>query len=77
MKINLSNLLDVSIVLIFTFVILMILSAPFSEIFRIITTQKALNEQCKTNYNFIQVATAGDDLSRLCQIKNQTVTINE
>jgi hypothetical protein len=41
----------------------------------VITTQQALNEQCGTNYNFFQVATAGDNLSRLCQIKNQTVTI--
>jgi len=40
-----------------------------------LTTQQALNEQCGTNYNFFQVATAGDNLSRLCQIKNQTVTI--
>jgi hypothetical protein len=42
---------------------------------QVLTTQKALNEQCGTNYNFLQVATAGDNLSRLCQIKNQTVTI--
>lgn len=39
------------------------------------TTQKALNEQCNTHYTFMQVAFAGDNLSRLCQIKNQTVTI--
>ena len=38
-------------------------------------TQQALNEQCGTNYSLIQVALAGDNLSRLCQIKNQTVTI--
>ena len=42
---------------------------------RVITTQQALNQECKTNYNFIQVALSGDNLARLCQIKNQTITI--
>jgi hypothetical protein len=38
-------------------------------------TQQALNEQCGTNYSLMQVALAGDNLSRLCQIKNQVVTV--
>jgi hypothetical protein len=42
---------------------------------RVLTTQQALNQECKTNYNFIQVALSGDNLARLCQIKNQTITI--
>jgi hypothetical protein len=52
-----------------------IISGPIAEVIKVSTTQKALNKQCGTNYNFIQVALAGNNLSRLCQIKNQTVTI--
>ncbi len=39
------------------------------------TTQQALNGQCGTDYSLVQVALAGDNLSRLCQIKNQVVTV--
>jgi len=42
---------------------------------RVITTQQALNQECKTNYNLLQVALAGDNLSRICQMKNQTLNI--
>ena len=56
-------------------VALMFVGAPLVGISRVITTQQALNQECKTNYNFIQVALAGDNLARICQIKNQTVTI--
>ncbi len=61
----------------FWFVVLVLLavSAPLVGIGRVITTQQAINQECKSNYNFLQVALAGDNLSRLCQIKNQTVTI--
>ena len=44
-------------------------------IIKTITTQQTLNKECKTSYSFIQVATAGDNLSRLCQTKQQTITI--
>ena len=60
----------------FIFVVaLMFVGVPLVGIGRVITTQQALNQECKTNYNFIQVALAGDNLARICQIKNQTVTI--
>jgi hypothetical protein len=39
--------------------ILVVLGAPIAGIMRVMTTQQALNEQCGTNYNFFQVATAG------------------
>lgn len=42
---------------------------------RAITTQQVLNQECKTNYNFIQVVLAGDNLTRLCLTKNQQITI--
>jgi len=65
---------------IFYFIILVFVlafvGAPLVWISRVITTQQALNQECKTNYNFIQVALAGDNLARLCQIKNQQITIN-
>ena len=56
-------------------VALMFVAAPVVGVGKVIATQKALNQECKTNYNFLQVALAGDNLARLCQIKNQTVTI--
>jgi hypothetical protein len=56
-------------------VALMFVAAPVVGVGKVIATQQALNQECKTNYNFLQVALAGDNLARLCQIKNQTVTI--
>ena len=64
----------IPIFIIFSFALVFV-SVPLVGISRVITTQQALNQECKTNYNFIQVALAGDNLARLCQIKNQTVTI--
>ena len=64
----------ISIFIIFA-VALMFVGAPLVGISRVITTQQALNQECKTNYNFLQVALAGDNLARLCQIKNQQITI--
>lgn len=67
--------IETLIALIFILVLLGIFSAPFISISRTITTQRALNAECGTNYNLIDVALAGDNLARLCRIKNQTITI--
>ena len=75
MKNNNFDFFDAWIAVMFSVGVLVIISAPIVGFMKITTTQQALNEQCGTNYNFFQVATAGDNLSRLCQIKNQTVTI--
>jgi hypothetical protein len=75
MKRNNFDFMDAWTVLIVGTAVLVLLAAPITGVVNVITTQQALNEQCGTNYNFFQVATAGDNLSRLCQIKNQTVTI--
>ena len=56
-------------------IVLMFVGAPLVGISRVITTQQALNHECKTNYNFLQVALSGDNLARLCQIKNQQINI--
>lgn len=56
-------------------VALMFVGAPVVGVGKVITTQQALNQECKTNYNFLQVALAGDNLARLCQIKNQTIIV--
>lgn len=69
------NTFDFSDILILIAIVVMLIGAPTIGVLRVMTTQQALNEQCGTNYNFIQVALSGDNLSRLCQIKNQTVTI--
>jgi sensor domain CHASE-containing protein len=52
-----------------------LLVASIVDVSRVIVTQQVLNQECKTNYSFIQVALAGNNLSRICQIKNQTITI--
>ena len=75
MKRNNFDLMDAWIVLVAGGAVLVLLAAPITGVVRVMTTQQALNEQCGTNYNFFQVATAGDNLSRICQIKNQNVTI--
>jgi len=59
----------------FTMVLVVISVGPAIFIAKTITTQQALNQECKTNYSFLEVAVAGDNLSRLCQIKQQTITI--
>lgn len=69
------NLTTVFLYIGFVLCFIGLISTPFIGFVRTQTTQKALNEQCGTNYSFLQVALAGDNLSRLCQIKNQTVTI--
>ena len=66
---------DVVSLLIIAIIVIGFVGVPIAGVFRVITTQQALNQQCGTNYNFIQVALSGDNLSRLCQIKNQTITV--
>jgi len=75
MKRNNFDFFDAWTVLIVGTAVLILFAAPITGVVKVITTKQALNEQCGTHYNFFQVATAGDNLSRLCQIKNQTVTI--
>ena len=52
-----------------------LLVASIVDVSRVIVTQQALNQECNSNYSFIQVALAGNNLSRICQNKNQTITI--
>jgi len=69
------NRFDLSDILILIAIVVMLIGAPTIGVLRVMTTQQALNQQCGTHYNFIQVALSGDNLSRLCQIKNQTITV--
>ena len=55
--------------------VIVFLIVPIAGVSHVIVTQQVLNQECKTNYSFIQVALAGNNLSRICQIKNQTITI--
>ena len=52
-----------------------LLVASIVDVSRVIVTQQVLNQECNSNYSFIQVALSGNNLSRICQIKNQTITI--
>jgi hypothetical protein len=51
-------------------ILLVIVGGPAVIISKTVTTQQALNQECKTNYSLLQVALAGDNLSRICQLKN-------
>ena len=64
----------IPIFMIFCFFLLLV-SAPIVGVSRVIVTLQALNQECGSNYTFLQVALAGNNLSRICQIKNQTITI--
>lgn len=65
--------------LVFTLVPLLVLicfiATPVIGYYRVSTLQKALNQECGTNYSILDVATAGEELQRLCQIKKQEITI--
>lgn len=37
----------------------------------------AINQECGTNYNVVQVATGGDTLMKLCQMKKQEITLKK
>ena len=51
------------------------ISVPFQIFYGTVTTQKAINKQCKTDYTFKEVLLASEDLLKLCQTKQQTITI--
>ena len=65
--------------LFFLFMLLIVsvgfISIPFHVFYSTQATQKAINKQCKTNYTFKEVLVASDDLLKLCQTKQQTITI--
>lgn len=46
-----------------------------STFMRVAITQKALNENCNTQYSKLEVLFAGDSLQKLCQIKEQEVLL--
>jgi len=54
---------------------LLALIVPVVTVSKVIVTQQVLNQECGTNYSFLQVALAGSNLSRICQSKNQTITV--
>jgi hypothetical protein len=54
---------------------LLILGSCAFSVGQVMVTQQALNRACKTDYNFIQVALAGNNLSRICRMENQSITI--
>lgn len=56
-------------------VVVCFIATPVIGYYRISTLQKALNQECGTNYSVLDVATAGEELQRLCQIKKQEITI--
>jgi len=38
---------------------------------------KAINEQCGTHYSKLDVFFAGDEITSLCKITNQQITVNQ
>ena len=65
--------------LFFIFMVLVVssvfISVPFQVFYSTLATQKAINKQCKTDYTFKEVLFASEDLLKLCQTKQQTITI--
>ena len=53
----------------------MFIAVPFQVFYSTLATQKAINKQCKTDYTFGEVLFASEDLLKLCQTKEQTITI--
>jgi len=53
----------------------MFISVPFQVFYSTLATQKAINKQCKTDYTFKEVLFASEELLKLCQTKQQTITI--
>ena len=79
---NLDNRFDLEDFLFNLFFLFMLLivsvgfiSIPFHVFYSTQATQKAINKQCKTNYTFKEVLVASEDLLKLCQTKEQTLTI--
>jgi hypothetical protein len=52
-----------------------IISIPVNSIIGTMSRQRIVNEQCDSNYSFIDIAFNGDSIERLCQVKQQTITI--
>jgi hypothetical protein len=50
---------------------------PFSTYQSATVTQKALNEQCGTNYSLKDVLLAGEQLQDLCKMKNQELLLKQ
>ena len=68
-------LLNSFIVFTMLMVLVAFISLPFKLFYSTQATQKAINKQCKTDYTFGEVLFASDDLLKLCQTKQQTITI--
>ena len=79
---NFDNRFDLEDFLFTSFFVFMMLilsvgfiSVPFLMFYSTQATQIAINKQCKTNYTFKEVLVASEDLLKLCQTKEQTLTI--
>ena len=75
-RFDLEDFLSASFLL---FMVLMVsvgfISIPFQVFYSTQITQKAINKQCKTDYTFKEVLFASENLLKLCQTKQQTITI--
>ena len=68
---------DNSFLLIVLLIVLIVGGGVAADLYKTVTVQQALNNQCGTHYNLIQVSLAGDNLQKLCQIQNQQITIKK
>lgn len=57
------------------FTVIGFVSVPVTGYFKAVSLQQILNTECKGNYSFVDVAFNGNELVKVCQINNQTVTI--
>lgn len=68
---------DNSLIVIVLLIVLIVGGAFAADLYKAVIVQQALNTQCGTHYNLMQVSLAGDNLQKLCQIQNQQITIKK
>lgn len=62
-------------VLVVVSIISIFIVIPIGSYLSAVSLQKAINTECKGNYSVLDVALNGEQLVKLCQIQNQTLTI--
>ena len=56
-------------------VVILFIGTPFLTIASANNRATVINQQCNTNYSATDMLLNGDTIERLCQVKEQTVTI--
>ena len=63
--------------ILFGSLVLVFVGIPVSAWYSAGVEQKAINTECGTNYSRLDVLLSRDNLTELCRIKNQQLTLNK